>query len=287
MYHIKLTPHTDWRNFTEDMLETEIFQRNLHKFINNFTQGARTVHLRVYRTDLNLSDKSFLLIQIVIGASSDSGDIVSDIFLTVHSKSFQLFQNIRFIAEMVMFDIDFNEAFHAAKYLDIPTPTDQSQIQLEPMPFQGEKLFNLSSLGCYWIGDIYKLLVCPFLQLQFDETIMEIENDFLTIKGNLSTVTLSKWDFRIGVNNTIIICLEDFLKVKGEVFGMPILNVDVENGSFHPKQILSFVCICISIVCLLITITTYFMLSTLQSQPVINNVILRVALLLAQTFYQF
>ena len=287
LYNIKLTPQTDGRNLTQDILEMEIFQTNLHEFISNFTHGAKIFHLRVFRTDFKTTNESFLLIQIVIDMPPGTEDILSDIFLTVHSQSFQLLSAVNFTAEMVKFNMDFDEMLDSGEYLAIATPFSQSQIILEHMPFQNEKLFNLSSVSSYYFIQIYKLLVCPFLELQFDESVMELEKDFLTIKGNLSTITLSKWDFEITIKHSIIICLEDFLKLKGKAFGMPVLKVYVENINIHPKEILAFVCICISIACLLITLTSYFIFSTLQSQPGINNVILCVSLLLAQTFYQF
>ena len=137
---------------------------------------------------------------------------------------------------------------------------------------------------------VSKLYVCPFIQFHINDFPCKIENDFLICAEdatfNRTTKVLSKWEYEIH-EETIDICLRDYEDI--------YLNMSISKSKtgvssrkpFHPKNIISLVCICFSIVCLLVTIVTYGRFSSLQSQPGINNMILSVFLLLAQSFYQF
>ena len=134
---------------------------------------------------------------------------------------------------------------------------------------------------------INKLNVCPFVQISLDEFNMKIENNFLLFDGKTnSTRMFLKWEYGKHGKN-ISICLDDFIDIYQEI-PQPVFKTQVGvTNELQPKNILSLVCVCVSIVCLIITIATYGVFSVLQSQPGVNNLILAMFLLLAQSFYQF
>ena len=134
-----------------------------------------------------------------------------------------------------------------------------------------------------------KLHTCPFINLTVSEFGMKIENDFLffEVGGTTNhTRVFSKWEYEKHGEN-IYICLEDFEEIYHKMSKSVLKPHDATTNVFLPKNILSLVCVCVSIVCLIVTIVTYGCLSVLQSQPGINNLILAVVLLLAQSVYQF
>ena len=134
--------------------------------------------------------------------------------------------------------------------------------------------------------EISKLLGCPFIKIEFDELSMSLENGFLLVQGNPRfTKQFLRWEYRV-TENGVFICLDDYKIIYN---ALPKATLDSEGSEdvVGPKRILSFVCVCLSIMCLLITIVTYIIFSELRTQPGINNLTLCVCLLLAQTVYQF
>ena len=134
-----------------------------------------------------------------------------------------------------------------------------------------------------------KLFVCPFIHLPNDEFIIEINNDFLTLKENgvlNHTRVFSKWEYtRHG--DKVYICLDDYRDFY-QTMSISLSNTDkLPRGELDLKNILALVCVCFSMVCLLITIVTYASIPVLQSQPGINTMILATFLFFAQGFYQF
>ena len=133
---------------------------------------------------------------------------------------------------------------------------------------------------------INKLDACPFVQVFLDEFGMKIENDFILFEVGNYTRMFSRWEYK-KYDETISICLEDFIDIYQKMPKLVFKTWVAVINNLLPKNILSFVCVCISIVCLIITIATYGIFAVLQSQPGVNNLILAVFLLLAQSFYQF
>ena len=133
-----------------------------------------------------------------------------------------------------------------------------------------------------------KLQVCPFIELELP---FRFQNDLLIIDEgsgrNKANTVLTKWSYEI-YGQKIHICLDDFIQIYKNIEAAPsIQNLPSSSTSVEAKQILSFICVCISIICLLVTIVTYLRFSVLQSQPGMNNIILCVFLLSAQVVYQF
>ena len=135
-----------------------------------------------------------------------------------------------------------------------------------------------------------RLLYCPFIKLGFDELTVTMENGFLSFwRKSLILITLLKWQYRL-TGEGFLICLEDYLLINNALpdavtFDGP--ENESVSGQVGPKRMLSFICVCLSLVCLFITITVYVRFSELRSQPGVNNLILCSCLLCAQAVYQF
>ena len=131
----------------------------------------------------------------------------------------------------------------------------------------------------------HKLEVCPFIQLEHGELHFERKNRLLIINESFLFQILESWEY-IYSDYHFSICVEDYKKIYD---AMPegITESDNFELAVGAKDTFSLVCVCLSVVCLSVTIITYVALTELHSQPGINTIILCVTLLLAQTIYQF
>ena len=130
-----------------------------------------------------------------------------------------------------------------------------------------------------------KLHICPFIELNPAELKFEVINGFLLINESYLFKSLNAWAFKSG-SSRLFLCVTDYKTIYD---AMP--ERITESNKFElgegAKDKLSLVCVCLSIVCLLVTIVTYSAFTDLHSQPGINTITLCVTLLLAQTIYQF
>ena len=290
-FFIKLTQVSPLKYITPSMLYQESFIENLERVISNVTREAQALHQRVFKksfTIMGLRMIDFFILQIVINSTSFDGDYLSFLYTDIHGSSFELFPNTMYTAKLVMYDLRINESFSQAGILHIPAEMKAETLELNYVHFGYETFLPRDYTFC--LKPIYKLLLCPFLEIQLSEItidIINLQNDFLTIKGKLSTIVLNNWDFKL-TEKGIVICVDDFIKANGDS-EMYLLTsaVDTQPQTIHPKQVLAFICVCFSICSLLVTVGIYLTFPKLQSQPGINNVILCVSLLLAQTFFQF
>ena len=134
---------------------------------------------------------------------------------------------------------------------------------------------------------VTKVLGCPGIELK-------AENDSLEKRANESLINYLKKKFPTGsyrvVNGSSIIaafvCADDFLAVVHQLQESRI-DKRPSYASNSPQVILSFVCTCISLLCLLITLITYMLFPDLRTQPGINNMALVTNLIVAQALFQF
>ena len=169
--------------------------------------------------------------------------------------------------------------------VSLPSDTGQFITTLTEISRDSDWLFsNCSELKTMAIN---KLNVCPFVSISVNEYDIEIKTDTLIFNVNgTQTKVYSKWEFEQH-GDKLYMCLEDYIDVYN---AMPttVNNRGIsETAVFHPKNIVSLVCVSLSIVCLLVTITIHMFFSVLRSQAGINNMMLAIFLLLAQSFYQF
>ena len=126
--------------------------------------------------------------------------------------------------------------------------------------------------------------ICPFIIIGVDELDTEIQNDFLII--NEVKANLSKWEYEIHAGN-IYLCLDDYEKINKQLYTREFIRDLGIPTVVDTRDILAFVFVCLSLLCLIVTIITYSYFTQLQSQPGVNNLILCVFLFFAQSMYQF
>ena len=154
---------------------------------------------------------------------------------------------------------------------------------------------NRSSEPKCWepqITQLHRLHVCPYVALNTNEISMHIADSYLYIHEDNSTskeaIAVPKWEFNL-TGMELHLCLDTFMKVFN--YTMPsnyqTFNPSPKDTHIDTKQIVSLFCVCFSLVCLLLTIVTYLRFRVLHSQPGINNLLLCMFLLSAQTTYQF
>ena len=134
---------------------------------------------------------------------------------------------------------------------------------------------------------VKKLFSCTFIEIGLDELDFAIENDVLYFeKANDNDLKFAKWQYGIH-ENKICMCLEDFRHLYESVGYINYRRTFRADDTVSSEELVSFICICFSLVSLLVTMATYILYRELQSQPGINNVILCASLFLAQSVYQF
>ena len=131
-----------------------------------------------------------------------------------------------------------------------------------------------------------KLYVCPFIGIGKNEISSGIENGVLSLRKGDANKIFTQWEYEVE-EDTIYICLDDFRELYNSMKSSNFIDKVITDVFISPKQILSLVCVCLSLICLLITIVAYTMITALQTQPGINNLILCIFLFLAQPLYQF
>ena len=131
-----------------------------------------------------------------------------------------------------------------------------------------------------------KVLLCPFIKINMNEMSMKIENESLVFEETTPYKIIAPWQYEVH-NETVHICLEDYRSVHDTLPWYESRKYVRGEENITVSQILSLSCTCVSLFCLLITIGFYLMRPQLRTQSGINNIILCVSLLLAQSFYQF
>ena len=201
----------------------------------------------------------------------------------MNNISMQLtFYNLTFFVEVTQYNISFSNGIAV---VSIHSQTEEYMRQLSAT--YNDPIIDY----CYEerIIMLNKLHTCPFINLTVGEFSMKIENEFLffEVGGTTNhTRVFSKWEYEKHGKN-IHICLEDFEEIYHKMPRSVFKPHGATTKEYLSKNILSLVCVCVSIVCLVVTIATYGWYSVLHSQPGINNLILAVFLLLAQSVYQF
>ena len=130
-----------------------------------------------------------------------------------------------------------------------------------------------------------KLFVCPLIEIGLNEISFKQNETFLIIGDTDRPIVLADWQY-VMTNGSLQVCVDDFQIISNSMHWHSIRD-EVDHEIISTSQILSFACVCTSLFCLLVTIVTYAVTPEMRTQPGINNIILCVSLLLAQTVYQF
>ena len=165
--------------------------------------------------------------------------------------------------------------------LKVPNGKDMS-LELTPVYNYHKRISSYSECTA-----VKKLFSCTFVEIGLDELDFAIENDVLYFeKANDNNSNFSKWQYDIH-ENKVHMCLEDFRHLYESVGYSNHRRTFRADDTVSSEELVSFICICFSLVSLLVTMATYIIYRELQSQPGINNVILCASLFLAQAVYQF
>ena len=106
---------------------------------------------------------------------------------------------------------------------------------------------------------------------------------------NFPCIAVSLPDHYIITGNFIEMCTNDYFNLTSQLLEFISNEKRAKSHGIWDEiaKILSFVCSCISIVCLIICITTYSLFDTLRTTPGKINLCLCVSLLIAQILQQF
>ena len=169
-------------------------------------------------------------------------------------------------------------------YLDSNAMFISSRIQETDLTFQQtcfqSKFGNLQySKRAFKISLITNLLTCR--QIQIDRKRFDYNRLQHTIRLHPYGPTLSQSDFRLFSNGSTNICLRDFHQM-------------MDNYITNKKDTLSFLIgiasltlVCLSMLCLVLTLCTYVFFPQLRTLPGKNNICLVVALFTSQGLTQF
>ena len=134
-----------------------------------------------------------------------------------------------------------------------------------------------------------RLTLCPYVGIDIAEINVTINGDIVIINAGWANTTddvkLTRWEYELH-GDKIHLCLDTFIDIYNKVPSDERPKVNIAIG-VDATQIVSFVCICLSLVCLVLTIFTYLRFTNLQSQPGMNTIILCCLLFLAQALFQF
>ena len=185
----------------------------------------------------------------------------------------------------------YNVTYDGTTKVFIPNESDNHTIwKIDPSKNDKQSEANVLE-NCFKnkIAMFNKLYICPFVTILLDEYDIVLKNDLLIfiVDGAFNqTKVYSKWEYE-KQGDKVYMCLDDY----EDIYRAMPMNVIKTHGAsmtvIDPKNILSLVCVSLSIICLGVTIATYMYFPVLQTQPGINNTMFAIFLLLAQSFYQF
>ena len=127
---------------------------------------------------------------------------------------------------------------------------------------------------------ISKVMGCPLIRDDINGTMSpNHETDYPP--GSLITMNV------LG-NISLYVCVDDFLSSAAKRYPEPEKRQQSStDNSVSAQGIMSLVCACISIVCLVLTLVTYAVCQELRTQPGINTIALVICLIAAQSLFQF
>ena len=266
-----------------DKVSTVGLLATIYKFTGNLSEIIDYQAWFVETFDKNETHVQFIIVNFLLSDLFINDDII---------KSFNTGTYRIFFSSVHINDFYARVAFEFVLYNEL---MDYSQMDANLDEFGFEYIFSEHSgeRKCL-LNDIVpftKLTFCPFIKIRFDELAAEVLEHNQGVYIPETNTTLSKMEYEIQ-SDQLHICLSDYEQIYKRLL---LRNIDSEAsvGKIHgtdniaTKEYVTFFCICLSVVCLLVNIITYSVLSELQSQPGVNNIILCSFLLLAQSFYQF
>lgn len=275
--------------FPIDKLRNSTFESDFMALIINkadyYGSALTEVWAYLHQTNNHHSDYCLLYMNFII-RESERRHFQRDLIVSLHQQNasfsplFSTVLHLEIVSENASFGHD---------SLNISDPLNIMQIDMLNMFFHSKYENNTF---CHENNTIFfkKLTFCPYIELGIYELPHTIINGYLCINSSAADsqmITLAPWEYEV-YEDVMHICFQDYLRINS---ALPNANLDQKvrgtENRVQPKEIVSFCCVCCSITCLCVTIVVYIKFSSKQSQPMINNVVLCICLLLAQAMYQF
>ena len=133
---------------------------------------------------------------------------------------------------------------------------------------------------------ISKVLGCPLIQLDVNTNVDQ--NDTVSVDPQSEYPLGSFITVNESVSVSVYVCADDFLISAAKRYQkQETHHQSSTDDGVSAQGILSLVCTCISILCLILTLITYALFQELRTQPGINTIALVTCLIIAQTLFQF
>ena len=282
---IRITPDSSMGDLEETTLNGITFQDNLHMFFLSFIPKQLISYYRLYKKASGFTGiVEYLVAVFVIDTEPLETDLVLHMYTQVHNTSFEPVRGIPLLVELVTYNLPLNSA-DSNRNVSVPSTDNKVTDFLEIVPFASTEYNHSKDESCIW--QFFKLEVCPLVKIHFSELPARIDDGFLFIESNISKIIFNIFEYTIEFD-MISMCVTDYSKVSAILdagFGQ---SASTDNSNVVPiKQLLAFWCVCLSLLCLLITLVVYIALPQLHSQPGMNNIVLCISLLMAQAVYQF
>ena len=283
-----LTPVSDKISFHFDDVTNSEFQRelqlemrallkDLNDLLEEFFLFAKQPSSEMDQVYLMFQTKFYFL-------DRERIDIFSKIIGTFEDKSLVIDvndHNVTFGSEIVSYSLAlFDDT--SVRTVRIPNDNTISYDILERVSIVN-RILGLPWFRCLGSLPFSKLDVCPFIELRHRDLQFEIRNGFLIINESFLYQIFNAWEFKYGPSR-LFLCVSDYKRIYDAMPIRSTAKIELAKGA---KEMFALVCVCLSVVCLLVTIIIYVSLTELHSQPCINTIVLCVTLLLAQTSYQF
>ena len=282
---IRLTPDSSKGGLEEAILNENLFQDRLRMFFLSFMPQQLISYHQLYRKSSRLTGSvEYLVAVFVIDTEPLVMDMILHMYTQVHNSYFEPIRGVSLLTELVTYDLPLDST-SSSRNISVLSPDNMVTDYLEIVPIAYNGYNHSNGNSCIW--QFFKLEVCPFVKIHLTELSAQIDNGFLYIESNTSTVIFNMFEYTIEFD-TISLCVRDYSKVSVILdtgFGQ---SASTGSSNVVPvKQLLAFWCVCLSLLCLLITLVVYIALPQLQSQPGMNNIVLCISLLMAQAVYQF
>lgn len=137
---------------------------------------------------------------------------------------------------------------------------------------------------------VTKILDCPLIDIDSRDYSIEMIGEKYIYITELDSVfgpdvcTIKNLSARISVT----VCAENIIsEFTVSVGGIGVGSTPLSNDSTTTQGLVSLICTCISLLCLILTLVSYSLFEELRTQPGVNNMALVICLIIAQALFQF
>ena len=233
------------------------------------------VYIKESESDNNLVE------YIIFNGLTDNVTIAGNILIAFENDISYSAAALNMLLEVVAYNITY---FNGQYSHELP------RIQMEPVHDTLVKLeIEGGSNKCFNKTLVFtrKLIQCPFVQLKLAELDINITNGYLFFQ-EINTTVFSWSEYKLN-SDSVFLCLSDYKRIYANLPKRSIRTIEIPRflNEVSLKNLLSLICVCMSIVCLLLTMGMLICIPEFHTHPGLNTLILCICLLVAQTVYQF